>query len=821
MAPAAMTASNSSAMKKALEKAQLDAYEDDIDDKAVQAAVTYFMHRLVENTPAKSPQAYRIAHFIEDNTTFIPELADKFPQARQTHKKTSSALSQKMAKLKAELLEVKVDLKNLTKRKKSLDEPERMYIEDDIEARNAEVELLTAEIDKLKEGSDYKPAYPSSGFATKGKSGVAAHDWEILQTTLAKIAKAQNARSDLYTHLQMLSDNLKFSPQEAALLKLLVTTDEHHEFKELIDDLSSKKMKETYDIVARMTDMTRKDATAALDPEGGLSVKGFIAPMSNDDDYILGHDSALPLIPTQLMMILKEPDMTMDTLARRLIGDPVSTPLDWDRDFQHLGEPGRDLVRIMSGAMKNGATGVNFLLYGLQDSGKTEAVKAAAKKAGLTLYMVGERAPGRAEPDRSERIQSALMAQAILGDRKDAAILFDEMEDVLPNVGGGLFSPPPESPSGISKVFLNRMLETNKTMTFWTANDPERFHPAVKRRMRFSLEFSVPPASVRQQMWESISLRHNFNLSAEDARKLAREYKAPPGMIDTAIRNAVQTGDTATIRTSLAASADLVFGNRSAIMVRNTAPDYYNPELIRAKVEDSDVGIHELTSRIEASDARDFSMLLFGDPGTGKSAYAVHLANQLGMEVLLKKASDILGKYVGENEANIAAAFKEALDGKKFLIIDEADTFLSKRSGAEKSWEVSMVNEMLTQMESHPLPFAMTTNLYQDIDPAAKRRFLFKLHFSPLDATQSKLAFAQFFGADAPDSLLEDGIPLTPADFALVQRQRRFLLADASPERLASLVKAEAKTRMQQPPKLYNESSAGFMAKLPERKLAS
>ncbi len=820
MAPAAMTASNSSAMKKALKAAQLDAQDDDLDDKAVQAVITHFMHRLVENTPAKSPLAYRIAHFIEDNPEFIPELARIFPKSRQTHAKRATANSKKIDDLKTQLSEAKADLSRLTRRKKNLSGEALQQVETEIDDRKDDVEMLTADLESLKEGSDYKATYPASGMATKAKAGVAAADWEVLQTTLAKSVAKNKLNSDFYKNLTMLSDNLKFNASEAALLRLLVTIEENTDFKDMVDTFASSKMKATYDVLARMTDVPRKDVTAALDPEGALSVKGFILPMTDDDDYDPGEDSALPMVSSQLLSILKEPDLTMETVARRLIGDPVTTELDWDKDFQHLGTPGNELIRIMSGTMKNGAAGVNFLLYGLQDSGKTEAVKAAAKKAGLTLYMVGERSAGRTEPSRNERIQSALMAQAILGDRKDAAILFDEMEDVLPNVGGGLFAPPPSAPSGISKVFLNRMLETNKTMTFWTANDPERFHPAVKRRMRFSLEFSVPPASVRQQMWEAISLRHKFNLSAEDARKLGREYKAPPGMIDTAIRNAVQTGDVATIRTSLAASADLVFGNRSAILVRNTAPDYYNPELLRAKVEDSDVTIHELTSRIEASDARNFSMLLFGDPGTGKSAYAVHLANQLGMEVLLKKASDILGKYVGENEQNIAAAFKEALDGKKFLIIDEADTFLSKRSGAEKGWEVSMVNEMLTQMEAHPMPFAMTTNLYQDIDPAAKRRFLFKLHFSPLDAAQSKLAFAQFFGADAPDSLLDGNIPLTPADFALVQRQRGFLLADASPERLASLVKAEAKTRMQQPPKLYNESSAGFLAKLSERKPA-
>ena len=74
------------------------------------------------------------------------------------------------------------------------------------------------------------------------------------------------------------------------------------------------------------------------------------------------------------------------------------------------------------------------------------------------------------------------------------------------------------------------------------------------------------------------------------------------------------------------------------------------------------------------------------------------------------------------------------------LIFDEADSLLADRRGAECSWEVSQVNEMLTWMESHPLPFVCPTNFAENLDPATQRRFTFRIRFDFLSADQLTLA---------------------------------------------------------------------------------
>ncbi|UKI42714.1 MAG: ATP-binding protein [Candidatus Melainabacteria bacterium] len=120
-----------------------------------------------------------------------------------------------------------------------------------------------------------------------------------------------------------------------------------------------------------------------------------------------------------------------------------------------------------------------------------------------------------------------------------------------------------------------------------------------------------------------------------------------------------------------------------------------------------------------------FQCVFTVNPELQKSSYARYLAEQLGIEVLLKRASDLISPYVGETEQNIAAAFSEAKSKKAMLIFDEADTFLQDRNNAVRSWEVAQVNEMLTQMEAAEYPFICTTNLLDTLDEASLRRFTF------------------------------------------------------------------------------------------------
>ena len=140
-----------------------------------------------------------------------------------------------------------------------------------------------------------------------------------------------------------------------------------------------------------------------------------------------------------------------------------------------------------------------------------------------------------------------------------------------------------------------------------------------------------------------------------------------------------------------------------------------------------------------------------------------------------KRASDILGMYVGQSERNIAGAFEEAREAGAFLVFDEADSLLFDRRDAVRSWEITQVNEMLTWMEEHPLPVCFTTNLMDRIDPASLRRFTFHVRVRPTSTGR------RWSGPGACSSLRRLPVGglgfsnLTPGDFAKARKQAEML----------------------------------------------
>lgn len=158
---------------------------------------------------------------------------------------------------------------------------------------------------------------------------------------------------------------------------------------------------------------------------------------------------------------------------------------------------------------------------------------------------------------------------------------------------------------------------------------------------------------------------------------------------------------------------------------------------------------------------------------TGKSAFAHHLAHEIGIDVLQKRGSDLIKPYVGQTEAAIAGAFTEAKRAGALLLIDEADDFLTDRRDIAHSWERTMVAEVLRWMEHLEAPFVATTNLADKLDPVAQRRFTIRADFFALEPEQSASLFHRYFGEPLPERhLLRNQ---TPGDFEVVARRAELL----------------------------------------------
>ena len=214
----------------------------------------------------------------------------------------------------------------------------------------------------------------------------------------------------------------------------------------------------------------------------------------------------------------------------------------------------------------------------------------------------------------------------------------------------------------------------------------------------------------------------------------------------------------------------------------------FNPNLLN-----TDLDLVKLAQRIKDMKKLDFSMCLYGVPGTGKSAYAQYLGELLDLPVIKKKCSDLIDMYVGGTEKNITQAFEEAADQSAILIFDEADSFLQDRSNAVRNWEVTQVNEMLTQMEKHKFPFVCTTNLMEKLDKASLRRFTFKVQYNYLSKQQRTQCFEHFFGFQNVN--LNDLSSLTPGDFKVVYNKAEMMDCLNDKNKLLEMLEQELKNK--------------------------
>ena len=530
------------------------------------------------------------------------------------------------------------------------------------------------------------------------------------------------------------------------------------------------------------------------------SHKVWSSVLGYDTDIIARRfEMSAPLVDSGIITFDEYSQIYMSNYVRRLLTHRISDPqecfhqlmggagkaeLPWD-DFNHLGECREHIYRILLGALQTVQKGINILILGPPGTGKTEFCKTIAAQLGHPIFSICE-ADGSGEtptPTGSERTAALRMAQKLACHGGPCLLLFDEAEDVLEDATGlaRLFG----GKGGIgSRVFFHRLLERTPVPVLWTANRIDGFSDAVLRRMTYILEMRVPAARVRERIWRRSLERSGISIGDDEISGLARDFEVAPALAGSAITAAkVTNGGAADIRRSLTSVMRAMSGSGAAT---RQADEPYDPALINADL-DLD-GIAECLAK--AGPDMTFSMCLSGPPGTGKSAFAAHLADRLGMPLLRKRASDLLDMYVGQSEKNIARAFAEAESSHAILLFDEADSLLGSRQAAVRSWEVTQVNEMLTWMERHPLPFICTTNLAGRLDEAAARRFLFKARFDFLRPDQVVAAYVSFFAGDPPMGL-ETLTCLTPADFAIVKRKARLIAPDFEPVLLFRMLRQE------------------------------
>ena len=649
-------------------------------------------------------------------------------------------------------------------------------------ARSVVAQELSSWAEDQDLGFDWDPEIDSFR-----KKGVPAPVWTNLRKRLAeRVASTALPKPDvLAENVTLLADHVGLNADERAIFELAVRAGRSGPVKSLCNSLVDDARIPVQDAVTQLSGLPAASVRRALAPTGRLVVSGLV-------QFDKPPLSGLGLFPSdRLLAALDPPSRSLADILGKLFARVGAASVDWE-DFEHLGA-GRDFTfRLLRGALERREKGVNILLHGAPGTGKTEFCKALAERLGAGLHAVGETDDDGDEPSRFERLQQLRLGQQLLSDQGNSLILFDEMEDLFPGLDSGVFGLSLRR-SG-SKVHINRLLENNPVPTLWTTNDISDCDPAFLRRISFTLELRTPPVSVRSRIWEKLAEHHHIPMHKDLCLELAHSMEDAPALADSALRAArITRGGADDVKFAAAAISRAVRGGHTPLLAPSSVR--FEPELANA---DHDLAL--ITERFVAcGPANTGGLCLSGPPGTGKSAFARYLAERMQMPVLERRASDLLDRYVGGSERNIADAFAEARDTSAFLVFDEADSLLGARDGATHRWEISQVNEMLTWMENHPLPFACTTNLVEQLDPATTRRFSLKIGFLPLSAEQREACFRRFFKNDPPSGLwaLDQ---LTPGDFAVVAKRSK-LLGIAEPDAILTELRREqsAKPNMRNP----------------------
>jgi SpoVK/Ycf46/Vps4 family AAA+-type ATPase len=679
-------------------------------------------------------------------------------------------------------------------------------------------------------------------------------------------------------NIDSLAGLLQLNKAERALLLYGTLARYQRDLRSILVEFKVNNAPEAYAAIAQVAGVKASEVGEALRAGSRLERIGMVENLISEHNITDLADlmKVSEKLPPVLMREYRDEAELMAVFTR-----PSTKSTLTASDFSYVEDDTRVLCSLLGNAVARKEVGINVLLYGPPGTGKTELAKVVAQTAGLELYEVeyadrdGNSLTGR------DRYRSLQIAQVFLKGSAQAALLFDEVEDVFPpisNEAAQLLAraeqvAAPSTGSVNGKAWVNQILESNTVPTIWVTNRIEQIDPAFRRRFAYHLELKSPPPGAREGVVRKTL--EGVMVSNEFIAKLTSRKGLTPAQIRTAVRFASLANVTSThtnITTGKAEAVEVPVTEKTAdgkVMAEKLPPDSSTAEtgavddkstakltvpgqpktpelsplekLIERQLKNADLALgnrtelpparkmvtsydlsmlnvetrYEIPRIVEALKSRGHGNLCFyGAPGTGKTALGEHIATALERPLIVKQASDLMSKYVGETEQQMASMFREAEVEKAVLLLDEADSFLMDRRGAQRTYEVTEVNEMLQGMEHYNGIFICTTNLLDRIDQAALRRFAFKIKFKPLTKEQRETMFVVEALAGDPSRVTADMKSrlaamdqLCPGDFAAVKRQA--VILDAELGELEFIEQLEAEHRIK--PEVRENRGMGFL----------
>ena len=579
--------------------------------------------------------------------------------------------------------------------------------------------------------------------------------------TLPKLtALCANENSIIQQNIDTLTQLLSLNTTEQTLFRLSVQLRLDEPLKKLSEALPKSNLVGVSELLSNLFGLPKSDIISALKDKGKLLGYGLLERNYNPDRF---HDYLDWGKMLDFDEFISEP-LNEQVLLKVCTKPAIEPSLSLD-DFAHLNEMKTMMVDYLQSSFATHRKGANILIYGAPGTGKTELATLLGKVLSVSVNNITYMDEDGDVISAEDRLNKCRFAQKVL-EGQSSLLIFDEIEDVF---RAGFFEC---SVAQKNKAWMNQLLENNNVPMIWLSNSVSGIDPAFLRRFDLILEMPDLPLKNKSALITQLT---EGKLSPAYVQHFAKVRSLTPAILSRTIRVAKELNTSNFAETLLMMfNQTLKSQNKPKIEPLVLGKADYNLDYVACNDN-----IHRISEGLKQS--KKGRICCYGPPGTGKTAWAAWLAEQLEMPLLLRQGSDLLNPYVGGTEQNIAQAFEQAKADNALLVLDEVDTFLFSREGANRSWERSQVNEMLTQIERFEGLMVVSTNLIEVLDPAALRRFDLKLKFDYLTLKQ-RLDFtkqqAEILGlpllSEENLNQIESLNLLTPGDFAAVARRHPF-----------------------------------------------
>ena len=392
------------------------------------------------------------------------------------------------------------------------------------------------------------------------------------------------------------------------------------------------------------------------------------------------------------------------------------------------------------------------LLHGPPGTGKTRLAQAVANESDAEFFTInGPEIMGSAYGESEKRLREVFEE----AERSAPAIVFiDEIDSIAPkrqNVSG-------EAEKRLVAQLLTLMdgLTRSNIVVIAATNRPDAIDEALRRPGRFDREIviGVPDEQGRREilaihtrgmpLGEGVDLgelaRSTHGFVGADIAALAREAAIE------AVRRIMPKLDLDAREVPAEVLEDLqVEKDDFREAVKRVQPSAMREVMVQAPtvgwadiggVDEAEEKLREgvelplknpqAFERLGIRPAKGF--LLYGPPGTGKTLLAKAVAKEAEANFISMKSSDLLSKWYGESEQQIARMFARARAVAPCVIfIDEIDSLVPARGsgGAEPQVTARVVNTILAEMdgmeELNSIVVIGATNRPALVDPALLR----------------------------------------------------------------------------------------------------